>query len=422
MRDPSPEEIAELEEQAASSRVIRRPRQRLELSSAPLAHLDAETIALFEPLKPSTPAGIASVADFLARQSKSKSTLSLTVEGFPKAWTEQPSLLDSRADDQVYRLEIDDQGEATVVFGDDVFGLRPAETTKVTATYRVGGGTIGNVAAETLIEPRPRDAEDISWLVTVTNPVPATGGRDLESRDHARRIAPETFQKPLVAVTEDDYRAAALEFALPGNRKPVQNAKAHFRWTGSWLTLTLAVDPKAGENFETIRQPLIDFLNTRRLAGYDLRVIGALDVPVELAIEFCLKPGFIAGDVQEAIEQALSTAELPGGKKGLFHPDNFSFGDFLYVSRIFAAVMAAPGVESAQITRLALLHAARPDRDTQRNLLQGYLAVGSDQIIRLDNDRNFPERGTLFIRAKGVANNAIQTALQTTAVTAAGLL
>jgi hypothetical protein len=397
LRDPTPEEIAE----AASGNVNQQRRQRLRLRSAPLAHLDTETIKLFEPLpsSPTTPA----VEDFLARQSQSKSTLSLRVEGFPEPWTEQLSLLDSRPDDQVYRLEIDDQGDATVVFGDDVFGLRPEETTKVLATYRVGGGTIGNVAAETLIEPRPRTAENISWLIAVTNPLPATGGRDLESRDHARRIAPETFQKPLVAVTEDDYRAAALEFTLPGNRKPIQNAKANFRWTGSWLTLTLAVDPKADEKFETLRRPLIDFLNTRRLAGYDLRVIGAIDVPVELAIEFCLKPGFIPADVQEAIEQALSNAELPGGKKGLFHPDNFSFGDFLYVSRIFAAVMAVPGVESAQITRLATLHAARPDRDTQRNLLQGYLAAGSDQIVRLDNDRNFPERGTLLVRAKGVS-------------------
>jgi len=64
--------------------------------------------------------------------------------------------------------------------------------------------------------------------------------------------------------------------------------------------------------------------------------------------------------------------------------------------------MAVAGVESATITRLARLHAARSDQDTKRNLQQGFLLVGGDQIIRLDNDRNFPENGTLFIRAKGV--------------------
>jgi predicted phage baseplate assembly protein len=291
-----------------------------------------------------------------------------------------------------------------VVFGNGVFGQRPDETTTVIATYRVGGGAVGNVAAETLIQPRPLPGKSIAWLVDVTNPLPASGGRDLESRDHARRLAPAIFQKPLVAVTEADYRAAALEFTLAG-RKPIQNAKANFRWTGSWLTLTLSIDPRGSEgSIDQLRGPLLAYLDTRRLAGYDLEIIGALYVPVDLALEFCLKPGFIPANVQQAIELALSSGELPGGKKGLFHPDNFSFGDNLYVSRIFEAVMSVPGVESAQITRLSKLHAAFPDRDRDRNLQQGFLAVGADQIIRLDNDRNFPENGTLFVSAKGVSD------------------
>ena len=406
LRDLSPEEQAELSSELAERRPDQVPRERLRLSSAPLAFLDPETVALFQPVKSPQkkikPAGAKLVSDFLAREAGGKSTLELRVEGFPNPWSEQRSLLDSRADDQVFRLEVDDLGEATVVFGDGVFGLRPDETTTVEARYRVGGGSIGNVAAESLIEPRPRTSENISWLVSVTNPLPAMGGRDLESRDHARRIAPATFQKPLVAVTEADYRDAALEFEL-GGKKPIQNAKANFRWTGSWLTLTLAVDPRGtDDSIEQLRQPLLDYIDTRRLAGYDLEVIGAIYIPVELAIEFCVKPGFIPADVQEAIELALSDSLLPDGTKGLFHPDNFSFGDYLYVSRIFAAVMAVAGVESATITRLARLHAARPDQDTKRNLQQGFLIVGGDQIIRLDNDRNFPENGTLFVRAKGV--------------------
>uniref|UniRef100_UPI003F68B4BD hypothetical protein n=1 Tax=Sphingomonas bacterium TaxID=1895847 RepID=UPI003F68B4BD len=53
------------------------------------------------------------------------------------------SLLESTAEDQVYRLELDDSGDGTVVFGDGVFGQSPSETSTVTAIYRVGGGTGG---------------------------------------------------------------------------------------------------------------------------------------------------------------------------------------------------------------------------------------------------------------------------------------
>jgi hypothetical protein len=45
------------------------------------------------------------------------------------------------------------------------------------------------------------------------------------------------------------------------------------------------------------------------------------------------------------------------------------------------------------------LHSAFPDNETQANLRQGFLSAGPDQIIRLDNDRNFPENGVLTVQS-----------------------
>ena len=116
-------------------------------------------------------------------------------------WSERASLRDSRSDEKVFRLEIDDEGEATLVFGNDVFGLRPDETSVVTATYRIGGGAVGNVAEGTLVSVVSAQP----WLISVSNPLPASGGRDMESRQHARRVGPATSHNPLVAVTGADY-------------------------------------------------------------------------------------------------------------------------------------------------------------------------------------------------------------------------
>jgi hypothetical protein len=104
----------------------------------------------------------------------------------------------------------------------------------------------------------------------------------------------------------------------------------------------------------------------------------------------------------EAIKLALSAGELPGGGQGFFHPDRFTFGEGVAVSRLYAAVVAVPGVASAQITRLATLRSARPEAETAANLARGMLVVGADEIVRLDNDRNFPENGLLSIVVKGV--------------------
>lgn len=375
-------------------------RQRLALGAAPLAHLDAHTQSLVSPLAGAPSATtVNATPSFTTRRPRSTSTLRVEVDG--EVWQERESLLESRPDDHVFRVEIDDEGEATLVFGDDVFGQRLPAASMVTATYRVGGGTAGNVGADTLTRPLPLDAR-LSWLVSVTNPVAAVGGRDPESRDHARRVGPATFQKPLVTVTADDYQAAAQAFTTGQGSQPVQRATAAFRWTGSWLTVGLAVDPRGSARLTPeLRAALVDHLEAGRLVGYDLAVTAAVYVSIELVLEFCVARGGRASDVQQALGQALSNGELVGGRKGFFHPDNFSFGDHLHISKLFTVVMAVPGVESAQITRLARLHAAEPDRDTATNLRQGFLPVGPGEIVRLDNDRNFPEHGTLVIRPRG---------------------
>lgn len=400
LRAPVDKQQAQVNAEIAARKPWQRiPRQRLRLSHVPLAHLDPDTLLLGAPLSASASATAQDLAAALAaRAPRSVSTLQVKVDG--QDWKEQTSLLGSRPDSQDFRVEIDDLGKATVVFGNGIFGLRPPETAETTATYRVGGGRMGIVGADTLIVPHP--AAPAPWLKSVTNPVPAVGGRDLESRDHARRVGPAITRDALVAVSAADYQAAATGFIERSGKKPVQRANASFRWTGSWLTVTLAVDPRGTEGLAPgLRLELLSYLEKKRLAGYDLELSGPVYVPIELEIEFCAAPDARPSDVQQALQQTLSNGDLPGGLKGFFHPDNFTFGDNLYVSRIYAAVMSVQGIESAQVTKLARLHAAQPEAETTLNLSQGYLSVGPDQIIRLDNDRSFPQNGTLTIRAKG---------------------
>lgn len=393
LRNLTPQQKTEALAEAAARRPGQRiPRQRLTLTNAPLAHLDPETPGLAPPVP------VTSANTFGERIPRGISTLAVFVD--EAQWQQRSTLLDSQPGDQVFRLEIDDQGDASIVFGDGVFGKRPTDTSTVTATYRVGGGSRGNIGAGTLTLPHPDGPTP--WLVAVTNPLPATGGRDLESRDHARRIGPATFHDPLVAVTTADYQTTAAAFVDANGKPIIQRANAGFRWTGSWLTVTVATDPIGAIGLTpTLRSSILDYLGAKRLAGYDLEVTSPTYVPVELELQFAILPGSQQGDVQQALLLAFSNGVLPGGAKGFFHPDNFTFGDSLYISRIFAAAMAVPGVKSVEITGLARLHAAQPAKETAANLAQGFLAVGLDQIVRLDNDRNFPQNGTLSLRALG---------------------
>lgn len=373
----------------------------LKLHRAPLAYLNPETPGLPPPIVP---------PDLLPRRKpRNISTLALTVD--ETMWHEKPTLLDSGRNDTHFRVEIDDLGDATIRFAkrfgnrDSEFGARPEYPKKITARYRVGGGVLGNVAAETLVQVQPPGIAEALGIQAVTNPLAAVGGRDLESRDRARRFAPATFKKSLVALTPADYQSAAEGYRDAVGAQVIQRAQAAFRWTGSWLTAILAVDPLGATTLLPEQEKdLLAFLDTRRLAGYDIEVIDQPNfVRVELAIDICLKPGFRPDKVEAAVREALGSTARPGGGTGFFHPDNFTFGQNLYVSRIFDAVAAVAGVSSSHIIRLCRFRAANFKAQTDANLAQGYLAAGPDEIIRLDNDRNFPENGTLLIRTTGVS-------------------
>ena len=175
--------LTDAQKQALQIEIAARPtgvkpsRQRLSLAASPLAHLDPSTLGLIAP--PGSPAagGDDPVDAILEQTPRGISTLRLTVEGgeaSEQPWQELGTLLNSGPNDAVFRVEIDDDGEATVVLGDGVFGARPDEAATVTATYRVGGGSVGNVAADILTRVIPEQP----WLDAVTNPLPATGGRD----------------------------------------------------------------------------------------------------------------------------------------------------------------------------------------------------------------------------------------------------
>ncbi|HWK82421.1 MAG TPA: putative baseplate assembly protein, partial [Caldimonas sp.] len=87
---------------------------------------------------------------------------------------------------------------------------------------------------------------------------------------------------------------------------------------------------------------------------------------------------------------------LVDGSRGLFHPDNFSFGQTVYLSPLYAAAHQVPGVASVQVTTFQ-----RQGTDDPSYLLNGELPLDRLEIARLDNDPNFPEHGVLRLDLDG---------------------
>jgi hypothetical protein len=330
----------------------------------------------------------------MAPPSQAVSTLTVTVDG--EQWQERESLIESGPFDPHYRVELNDEGYATVVFSNGERGLKPPTGKRIEARYRVGIGPAGNVGRETLVvldKPGP-------GIETVTNPLPARGGLDPEGKDDARRVAPFVIVKPQRCVTDADYEQAAIEYRENGMAR-VQRAKARFVWTGSWHTVFISVDPIGVEGLDAnLRAGLYAYLNDRKLAGYDLEITASHYVPLNIGLRICVKPAFFASNVRIGLMNALSNRINPDGSRGFFHPDNFSFGQPVLLSRLYESIAAVPGVDSVVPTQFCRLHQP-PEPATTTNLNKGYLPIGETEIARLDNDPSFPENGRLTLQLIG---------------------
>ena len=99
-------------------------------------------------------------------------------------WCPRRDLMLSQATDRHFVAEIDDDGDAILRFGDNDLGQAPEPGSTFLASYRIGGGKAGNVAAGPIARMEPAD----SPFTFITNPLPASGGIDPEPIDEVKLL------------------------------------------------------------------------------------------------------------------------------------------------------------------------------------------------------------------------------------------
>jgi hypothetical protein len=298
-----------------------------------------------------------------------------------ETWIAQRDLLASDRFAPEFVVEVERDGIAQLRFGDDISGKKPAAGFTPFATYRVGSGREGNIGAEAI----SRAVCDPVGIKAVRNPMPAIGGRDAETMEEIRQFAPREFRTQKRAVTETDY--AVMTQLHP----EVQKAAARFRWTGSWYTVFVTVDRKGGLEVDSkFKTGISRHLEQYRMAGYDLEIKGPVFVPLDIIMNVCVKIGYSRSHVKESLLTAFSRYDLPDGRRGFFHPDNFTFSQPVYLSALYQRAMEVAGVASVEVKTFQ-----RWGKIAKNEKEDGLLEPAELEIIRLDNDPNFPENGKI---------------------------
>ena len=343
---------------------------------------------------PYNPAEMSAVSAMTWKPEEALPVVSLKTGSGSQKWLPKYDLLRSRGDSLEFVVESESDGTTQLRFGDGQHGESPISSTIFHATYRTGNGTGGNIGAGSLkhlVVDLNNFSKIASKIIEVSNLLPSQGGMDPESIESVRQRAPGAFKVQERAVTLEDYADVALRCPNVGK------AAAVFRWTGSWYTVFLAVEPKgsfvADDGFKA---SVLQCLEKYRMAGYDLEIEGPKYVPLEVDMTVCVKPDYFRSDVEETLKQIFSSNAMPDGSRGLFSPDNFNFGQPVYLSALYAAAQGVAGVSWTRVQKFQRIN--DPNTDAVDS---GVLAMERQEIARLDSDPNFPEHGVFRMSLVG---------------------
>lgn len=298
-------------------------------------------------------------------------------------WTPKRDLLNSEPSDTCFVTESEADGTTYIRFGDGQYGARPEPNSSFEAYYRIGNGVSGNIGADSIAHI----LNDDTRIIGVNNPLPAQGGREPETIDSVRLNVPGVFQKQERAVTPQD--AKMLAEMMPN----VRRANAQLRWTGSWYTLFVAVEllDDTPANEKRLRQAMERF----RMAGSDMVIVQPVYVPLEITMNVTIQAGYIRASVHEALLEVFSNRLWPDGQRGLFAPENITFGQSVYLNTLLGAAHAVSGVDTVEIETFQRLGISGNGLET------GELTMDWLELARLDNDPAHPENGIIHLNVRG---------------------
>jgi predicted phage baseplate assembly protein len=253
--------------------------------------------------------------------------------------------------------------------------------------YRHGGGHRGNVKANTLTVLR----SSIPEVATVTNPLPASGGRDGGSLDLARQRAMHELRTRHRAVTVEDFEYLAMQASIRVGRAKcvVQTSETDGGGQDSGpitvYILAASDDPEGPlsvrgvsptrELLEEVRR----YLDQRRLLGCVVEVKPALllEVTVDVAIEAFARSSLkrVEDDTQAALYRYLNPlfgSTVRAGQRG------WGFGRSLEPGEIHGVIHSVYGVKSV----LELTITARdPRRLEPAEEVQGKRPLRDAQLV-----------------------------------------
>lgn len=282
-------------------------------------------------------------------------------------WYESETLVGLGSGDRRFVTRTDDDGKTAIICGNGNQGARlPTGIENIRAVYRNGIGKGGNVKAEqiSLLSSRPLGIKE------VTNPLPASGGADKETRDQARKNAPLAVMALDRLVSVQDYEDFTRIFAGIGKAQAVEISDGRRQI----VHLTIAgVEDIPIETHSDLYRNLTEAL--RRLGDpyqpfrIELRELMLL----VLSAKVCIQPDYLWEKVEPNIRDTLLD---------IFSFERRELGQDALLSEAIAAMQSVRGVSYVDVDSFGGIPEKKLESGARRLLTPAEIADEVQNIVK----------------------------------------
>lgn len=284
-------------------------------------------------------------------------TLSIytTELGIKREWDKVDDFLSSTSKDLHYTAVIDSNANTEIVFGDGISGSRVSSNTPIYCTYRVGGGSRGNVGAGKITYLY----NDINEIESINNIEKASGGEDFESVEKARILAPKLYKTYDRAVTTEDFSSLAMKVQGVAKAKTIETFNEN-------NDVFVYIVP---DDYEEAPISLLDRVKTelenKMLVNNILTVFPTEYVPYDLEVTVEIKDEYNNFEKQEEILSYLQK---------VLSPNHYNHGESIPISYIVGKIHGISGVRKVEVNASVL--GATPTEE---------LSCSTIQFLKLDS-------------------------------------
>lgn len=268
-----------------------------------------------------------------------KDSVSVTVRqasGDEEEWVRVDKFLNSSPNDTHFTVSISGSDKGIVNFGNGKSGKIPSSALDgITATYRVGGGEIGNVSPMSINQVDQK----LAGMISTFNPSgPTVLGIDKEEDEVIKTQAKSHFKSTWGAITLNDYTSLAKTFDEVRDALSITGETA---FDVIVYILPHNYDQLTEKDLDNLRIKLSKVYLERKVLGVDVYLRFAEKVNIHPRIDVILQPTVEKNEMKELLNTVIS---------GTFNSETRLLGETLYPSEIISELMSVEGVRSVNCT------------------------------------------------------------------------